>query len=239
MQADSVVMKAAAVMRSAAVAGGATPVLETEAWQAVSADPITVTKPTGTVSGDFLLAFVSADGSGNTFNFDNNASGFIWSTLAGFPSDMTLDGQSVALASRTAGASEPASYEFGTTAADTNGGIIRISGSSGIDVIGTITVNNSANACPATATCSGVTTTVPNCLLIGVVWTDTGATIITFTSPDLTMVESHIPTDIFNPLGVAQGEQVSAGATGDKDFTVGDISQNTAWTTVLIAIKPI
>lgn len=74
---------------------------------AAAATSTTVTKPTGVVSGDFLLAIVTHDGTADTIT----ASG--WTLAAPYVSGSDING---ALYYKVAGGSEPANYTFSTIA---------------------------------------------------------------------------------------------------------------------------
>jgi hypothetical protein len=136
------------------------------AWSTGSST-LTLTKPSGTVDGDFLIAIVAgADASGGTPTVSAVPSGwtqeeFVQNTSA---ADVTLYAYS------KVASSEGASWNWtvGTSSDYNAGGVYRISGASTVDVTNNGTANNNQN--PSYAT--GVTPQANSLLIIGMAATD-------------------------------------------------------------------
>lgn len=79
--------------------------------KATSANSVTVTKPAGTISTDFLIAYLHVDGTGRTINTPSG-----WTKLY----DLTSNYHQVAVFHKVAGGSEPANYSFTTTGSTAN-----------------------------------------------------------------------------------------------------------------------
>jgi type II secretory pathway pseudopilin PulG len=143
---------------------------------------IVIPKPSGTAQGDLLIAAVATDGSSTPF------------TVSGWtPIDCTAYGTDVTLGTwrKTAGASEPASYNFSWTGGQkAYGWIMRFTG---YDATSPSPINTSAafnQSGSSSPTSPPVTTTVPNCLILRLgAFDDSG---ITVGSPGL-LSPLHIP----------------------------------------------
>jgi type II secretory pathway pseudopilin PulG len=129
---------------------------------------IVIPKPSGTVQNDLLIAAVATDESSTPFT----ASG--WT-----PIDCTAYGTAVTLGTwrKTAGASEPASYNFSWTGGQqAYGWMMRFSGHNSTNPINGTPAT--ANQTSATPTSPAVTTTVPNCLILRLgAFDDSGITV--------------------------------------------------------------
>jgi hypothetical protein len=117
---------------------------------------IVIPKPSGTVQNDLLIAAVAIDESPTSLT----ASG--WTQI-----DCTAYGTAVTLGTwrKTAGASEPASYNFSWTGGQkAYGWIMRFTGHNAANPINGTPAT--ANQTSMTPTSPAVTTTVPNCLIL-------------------------------------------------------------------------
>lgn len=196
-----------------------TAVLETEAHTAtgVASTSVTVTKPSGTVSGDYLLAFIWVESSPTV----TPPSGW---NLELSQNETTHGSGTGYVYSKTAGGSEPADYTWSWTGdSKSNGIVIRISGQDAVTPLNTIT-RDDAKPASTTQTSPTVTTTVDDCLIIRTLQ-QTRISCSPATPPG-----SHTerwdftgPTDFDDTFGAgATIVQASAGATGTADWTISD-----------------
>lgn len=178
-----------------------------------SSTSATCNKPTGTASGDVLVALVSSAGSaaaitGWTSQVSANFSSFYFETLL----------------TKVAGGSEPSSYSVSAGPVVESFIILRVTDADTSAVIdGTPTSASSG-------VCGSITTTVPDSLLVmGSVATGT-------ISPDASMSEAVEtgPGGTYSLYGNAATEaRASAGATGSRTQTSG----GTVVASVMVAIK--
>jgi hypothetical protein len=176
------------------------------------ANPITVTKPTGTVSGDTLLAFVLID---------------TWGGLASAPSGWTLDpnnaypitcgSTAVRVYRRIAGGSEPGSYAW-TLNGGTMGMVIIqcFSGRDGTNPWDASLGQNNASG-PGNTVAPSISPANTNCDLAGFFFKQNGAN--PSHSPPTGMTESH-DTGVLTIGASACYEVLTAsGATGTRTAT--------------------
>jgi hypothetical protein len=188
---------------------------------------VTVNKPTGTVEGDLLIAFIAKD--------DDDA-------ITGVPTGWTLIvGQAAQYQARfncyykIATASEPDSYTWRGDREQYVGVILRYTGHDPTNPI-----NAYASASSSTANNSpvapSVTTTVDGCLIIQAFGADDDDTPYTVPSP-LTQRWNEISNTGNGTCGTAGGEwvQTSAGNTGTATFTMNAPEE---WAAITIAIAP-
>lgn len=198
---------------------------------------LTITKPTGVVSGDLLIVNIAQRSSTAAI------SGSGWTVI----DQKTFDGgtTSGAVLYKVAGGSEPANYSFslGAGANNNTGTIVAFSGvdvgSGPFDVApGTLSVSG-ANGNTATAT--GLTTVSANAgvLMVAMINDNQGLSNWSTTSPG-TLTELY--ENQYNPTGAndlttggAFALKASAGATGNGTVTIG---ANSRWAAMLLALKP-
>ena len=184
----------------------------------------TVTKPTGTVAGDVLVAAIAFNGTPGTITPPTG-----WVSIA------TALGQANPKAYGwylVAGGSEPASYTWTTTGSITSGcGISRYSGvdtTTPIDVTGVGTDGVAATS----ASLTGVTTATNNAMVIAAMGVNSSTTVITEVSAvvverwEVGGKESEHDSDIF----------ATAGATGTIDYT---FAASRAWAGWVAALRPV
>lgn len=179
---------------------------------------VTVNKPTGTAAGDILVFIVGRDWATENVT----APDFSWTK--NYSSSMTSpDGEGFAVFTKTAGASEPASYTF-TSTSQTNTAAILVAyradlSTVGINVLGALTTNTSNNVSPITVTAAGVTTTVPNTRLLWFAGANPNASgiISGFTAPSGMTERAETSAVVgWSRVVLADQEIAAAGATGDK-----------------------
>lgn len=199
---------------------------------------LTITKPTGVVSGDVMIVNIGQRNNGTTAP-----------TLSGWTaiSSGAIDGGTTmgALLYKVAGGSEPASYIFtlGSGANNNEGTIIAfsgvdVSGPTPFDVApGSLSVSG-ANGTTATAT--GITTATANAAVIMFAQSDDNQTMGTWTTTSPGSL-TELYEDQYNPsgandltVGAAWAIKATAGATGNGTMTLGG---SIRWGTMLIALK--
>jgi hypothetical protein len=217
------------IMPSEKAAAGVTLRATTQTAGGGGASSITLTKPTGTVQGDVMIAVVGL--SGNNTITDPGGWTTISNTLGG--------GTNARLASfyKVAGASEPATYVF-TISTNTRiaGGMLTYYG---VDTTNVLDVTGSSNNGTSTSvTATSVTTTRNGSKLVGV-FSSEDDTANTYTPP--TGMDERIDVVsgnelIFNDVAieVADKIQIPAQATGDKTATV---SSSAIWNAHLFALN--
>jgi hypothetical protein len=203
---------------------------------------ITVSKPSGTASGDLLIGVVVTDGNAGTFTPPSS-----WTLINAGTADPGGIADQVTLGAwyKIAGGSEPASYQWTWTNSEAvYAFIIRITGhnsSNPINVWGVAT--GSSTGTSITITCPTVTTTVNDTLVLRIFGADramllgsypTGHTGITFGS------SSGDNTTMYQCTGgAAYKTQATAGATGTAAFTATpNVSATEEWRALTIAIAP-
>jgi hypothetical protein len=183
------------------------------AHNSVNSTPITITKPTGTVDGDVMIAIVSVSGAAHT---PSTPSG--WTVL-----DTETTGPSVQTYWKIA-SSEGANYSFTFTSGQSASGIIiSYSGADGTTPIHKHSAINRATS-TTTVTALSVTPTVDNCMLLFV--GGVNATAATFSSLGSYTQQDHFGTfsvtvfvaDLFQASHAASGNATAtASASGTTD----------------------
>jgi hypothetical protein len=194
---------------------------------AQSQGSLTITKPTGTVQDDVMVANIYVVGTNPTITAPSG-----WTLILS-----TLDGTTARLSTyyKVAGASEPASYQWTFSGASmTEGGIITFYGvitTSPIDVY-----DGQANAASTSYTAPSVTTTVGNAMLVAAFGAKAGGSSNTVTPP-AGMTECYDVGQNNNGPSCTEAAtvaQTSAGASGTKVAT-GQSGTNIGH---LVALKP-
>ncbi len=210
----------------------AVPVVQSQSADTVvstNGDNIVITKPSGVVSGDLMLMFLSTDG--NTVL--NTLSGW---TVVEETTTSAGDKCTLTILSKVAGGSEPADYTFTGGGNQTRAGIIfRIDGQHATfkDVSG---IDNTGNS--NTPTAPTVTTTVANCLVLCSYAQDDDSAPNTHpgSTTELADFDSGGGASPASTLGVASYTQVSAGATGTRAWSDAN---NVQWIGCQVAIAPV
>jgi hypothetical protein len=176
-----------------------------------SANNLTVTKPTGTVSGDILLAFwTNAGSSGSTITWP---SGFAEEANANLASPDTT---TIRCASKVAGGSEPADYNIASSTNDACcAAIVAISGrDTGAAITPSVTQNTGTFSTPITVTLNGVTAANGDDLIWMAAPSLTGTNPGTYTAPASFTECVDVAHTQYASMGIAYRDNVSAGATG-------------------------
>lgn len=114
----------------------------------------------------------------------------------------------------------------------------------GVDILNPINATaGTANAANATATCSSVTTTVPECLIVHAIANDRDLTAAntfgTITNANLTNLTEHVDGSTNaqdgGALGVFSGRKATAGSTGSTTI----VQTNEEYAQITIAIAPL
>jgi cellulose synthase/poly-beta-1,6-N-acetylglucosamine synthase-like glycosyltransferase len=190
---------------------------------------VTVTKPTGTVEDDLLIAIMSHDSGFGTLGAPSG-----WTPI--FDTLVSSFGCTFRAWYLIAGASEPAFYTFTSTDSDQLiAGIMRFSGH---DLNDPIDVSNTSTGTSNAPTAPSVTTTVDDALVLRVFGTD----------DDYIFVDGGYPsghTGIFvrgsggfsdeTSIGAAYMTQASQGSTGSAAFSM---TWPEDWAAATIAIAP-
>jgi Bacterial Ig-like domain len=211
-----------------ASSGGSTGITRETVSTAVTttaAASITITKPTGTVAGDVLVACLALNGS-------QVAAGGVpagWSPIA---SNVAIANPHVFGYYRVAGSAEPADYRWTLSASVTSGaGIARYSGVSASTPLDGA-ASSASGAAASTATVPGVTTATAGAMLVGCMAMNSSSTTNTITSP-AGMTEAW---DIGGKRHeLADGVQATAGASGAKSWTFSAAREWAGW---LAALRP-
>ena len=187
---------------------------------------VTVTKPTGTTTGELLVAFHSTDGK---------------ETLTG-PSGWTAVDAVIQMGSSTssrvyykvATAAEPANYNFTSgTSEEHVVAIVRITGFNSTNPIhgfGTAKANTIAPESP------DVTTTLCETLVLRMMGIDTDAVIVDNGYPVGStglFVRKSSANSGATSLGVAYSTATSTGAVGAAIWTIAGVNKTTSWTVVV------
>lgn len=201
-------------------------VLESSASDNANATTVTVAKPSGTASGDLLVAIWGIRASKSSANL----------TLpSGFSETVIEGGQNPTLqiSYKVAGGSEPANYTF-TSNTSANQGCI-LARFSGVDTSSPSDATGSANTGSGqTATASGVTTGTNGAVLIaGYVLNLTGSSYSIDTTSSMTQIQEIEGTVMLDGFYLAQA---TAGASGDKTASIESAGAN--WAACLWAVKP-
>jgi hypothetical protein len=182
----------------------------------------TVTKPSGTASGDVLIAAIAFNGSPGTLTLPSG-----WVQIA---ASIAITNPKVYGWYLIAGGSEPADYTWTSTTTITSGcGISRYSGvdtSTVLDAAGVAT----SGAIAAGGSLTGVTTVTNNAMVIAAMGVNSGSTIITEASTvvverwEAAGKHCEHDSDIF----------VTAGATGTIDYTFSASREWAGWVAALL-----
>ncbi len=176
---------------------------------------LVIAKPTGTIQGDLMIAFMCCSGGGGpTWTGDTSWSELIDQTAA----------PSIRVASLVAGASEGASYTFTCSNSRVLSGIIVTYRAAAYDTIGTINTSN-----PIVA--PQITAAVSNSVLLGF-FADTGSSATFSTPSNMLVVDSDSDANLSSWALFSQS--VGAGATGTKTST----SSSGTGGGLLLSIKP-
>lgn len=185
--------------------------------QASSNGQLIINKPTGTVEGDLMIAFMASSQGGG---------GVTWTGDTGWTEIAERGAQpSARIAYKVAGPSEGASYTFTPSASANNSGAILTYRNAAYDAIGLF----ASGANPLVPT--GPTAAANNSVLIGFAARNNPSATITSTMT----TQRAIDNDGSAPSWYIGDEEVSAGATGTRSFTVGTTSNVSA---ILLTIKP-
>lgn len=189
-----------------------------ETQNSSSGTTVVVNKPTGTLDGHLMIAFMgSASSSNSTWTGDTG-----WTEI--------LD-QGVSPNLRIAykiAASEPTTYTFTTTVSNPLYGCILTYANASYDAIGTITTG--ANP----LVISAVTASVTNCMLLGVGMRNLASLTIT---PPGSMTTRITNNDASGPsLCIAEEQLTSSGSSGTRTFSGFSNTNNVGG--VLLTIKP-
>lgn len=190
---------------------------------------VTVTKPTGLVEGDFLIAFIASATGGTSNPAHSGPSG--WTSIQSrTPNNGTVYSAWAVKATSTQTAATDFSWTSGGDNAETAGAILRITGDNGFDSVATNIVSASATASGTSLSGTGVTTKAINSLILisGGAETISGLGIdfsdyaVVNNNPTWT-IEYDIDTGgggIRGHLGVAQATYTPKQATGNFSFSV-------------------
>lgn len=190
----------------------------------VFGDTLTITKPSGTVSGDVLVAVV-----GNQAGDDaiTGPSGWTEVQQARAAENSIIWRHSVWYL--VAGGSEPADYGWSSISTHWGGGIVRFSGVDNGTVEDATATNNSGASTSPTGT--GLTTVTDGAMLVYCpTWRDAAAVL----TPPTGMTEQY---EVNSRIGVSEAteEIATAQATGSRTGTL-DASQS--WYVTMMALKP-
>lgn len=203
-------------------------------------------KPSGTVQGDFQLAFMAADATGSNLSISGGAT---WAQVGSYQNITNGDTCSFSLYAQIAGAAEPANYTVTKDGGGTQNSVCLILSYSGVDVSGTIanaiaaqlaTNPNSVSppSSPVSIDASAITTTDDNQTVVwfGLVDWNVGTT-AAFTDPSSTTRRAvQTPNDFSNALAV-DFVKASAGSTGTVSGTGTKAGQSGNFGAWLIALK--
>lgn len=204
---------------------------------ATTGTSLTVSKPSGTVSGDVLITAIAVRPSTATITAPAG-----W-TLIRTVTQTSESGSTNRLSTyyKAAGGSEPASYAWGFSSS-VGGVVAGVLSFSGVSNTSPIDVSSSSTTTTLTSSASSVTTTVANSMIISVHETPSSLQY----SPPAGMTEvvdrsSLTPADLLGiMLGMNYGTKSAVGVTGSKTATAspslgGDTDNGTAQ---LIALRP-
>ena len=188
-----------------------------------STNSLSITKPSGTASGDLLLLNFACDSDSLTITPPSGFSAHIELSGAGYHHKVY---------SKVAGGSEPASYAVGLSGTEYCYG--QMAAYSGIDTGDPFCATPSivAGSSSDSITATGITTDAANAILVlcgfsqygGTNWSATG---FTFREPE--------SADVY--MGLGDAVQASAGASGDKVVTVTSSSSGPK-SIALLALNP-
>jgi hypothetical protein len=176
---------------------------------------LTITKPTGTASGDILVFVICNDS--NTTPAPSWPTGFV--EITGSPQHSTADGMYFSAAIKVAGGSEPANYTV-TVATAHIGAIVALSAcnNTGVPYRSSVGVNSSANASPWSAVSAAFgSVTALVCDFVFLMGSDvTAAAAVVGTAPSgfTKRADLNDSGPGFLNIMVATQDSVASGATG-------------------------
>lgn len=203
------------------------PVLESFSVATVDvAQLLQVTKPSGVVIGNTLLAILATDGSGESLQ----APGAEWVRgSANVSNTMTLR-----YFWKTATQADVDATDYTFTWGSDEGAVLGMARLSGCDTSGVVVdIMGVATGSSTTPTCPSVTTTVDDCLILRMFGADDDD-ITTDTGYPGGTTGVYVRESLTSSSGLAHEPQVSAGATGTAAFTM-DATE--AWAAFTIAIR--
>jgi len=203
-----------------------TPVYESYQYAKGDSTGCTVTKPSGTSSGDLLVAMVASD-DGRTHSSDSSEFTVIQQDIHGSSASLSVWYQ-------VAGGSEPSNYSWTfSAAADYVCAIARVTGAAGSP----LDVSGKDEAESSTATAPSVTTNQDNSLVFVAISQDTAGvqSVSSWPSVDTQILEEQQDTSAGVLAAFGVFEQASAGATAAKAFSM---SSSDNWVSVTAAFKP-
>lgn len=200
---------------------------------------ITVDKPTGTASGDLLVACVMINGSAQP---DNMSGGATWNALAQHFAGSPASGYTRVFW-KIAGGSEPSTYTVGTT--DSNGektvAVLRYSlaASAALNIDGTKGELTTTEADPTIAAPT-ITTTVNGCMLINMSCLSMAAGVA---GCDISAPSGYTRRAIIHSnnrawLAVSDAIQSTAGATGTVNAASDTGAGTAGWLARMAAFEP-
>jgi hypothetical protein len=197
----------------------------------------TITAPSGIANGDILLAVLSVgDGTALPSLAVTGPAG--WTEISGSPlAQARADPYTVSLrAYWKIASSESGSYAFTHTSADTVGYIVALTGGHGTTPLSPTPTNNVSDqaANGQTTTYTGLTTPADGSYLLAAetIWDAAGTTAIAGTTPTFTnRVRS-------GGTYMSDGVLTTAGATGNKTRTNGNVGVGLPWLAYLICVQP-
>lgn len=208
---------------------GATPTVHSSTSGTVASGNLTLTKPTGTTTGDLLVMTASADldASENvTYTIPSD-----WTQLlANTRSDAASAGNNLQVWYKQAGSSEPSDYTITPDHSNRIGGsITRITGH---DTANPIDVQAVTASLTGEASAPSVTTTVANTQLLRIATWDQSRSLVT--NPIGHTQAYSVDVSGHDNWGVYK-EQATAGATGTAQW---DLSGSSPYVGFTVAIKP-
>ncbi len=225
--------------KTASAASHTAPVFRAASSAAVVAGTVTITKPSGTVDNDYMVALLSADGGSRTITAPTG-----WTSL-GVVQKATGDGQTARVFGKKA-SSEGASYDFTFDGGAGGGTIVSYSG---VDTTTAIDVASSTNSgvgstSPTTVTGTGVTTATDHAMVLWLAAADQGA--------NHPISAAYAPPSGFTErvdyggggemdwttISVAEKEFAATGATGDQSGTFTSSASSHGWIAFLVALRP-
>lgn len=203
--------------------------IQASATASLSTSPITVAKPTGTVDGNLLILAVSGDLAASEDITYTPPAGWT-QLLANTRSHATNAGTNLQIWYKTA-SSEPADYAITLSAANLTGAaILRIDGHDTADAFDVSSITGFDDATEPKI--PSITTTVANCLAIGITAWDQSKTLTTI--PAGWTAQYHIDVSGLDQHSIYK-TQATAGATGVAQY---DVSAAAPYVSAVIAVQP-
>ena len=194
--------------------GGPNPITFVAAAQgSTSTTSLVINKPTGTLQNDLMVVFIYTG---------NGAS---WTQPTGWTE--VADTGSIAVAYKTAGASEGSSYTFTASKSGTNAGVIVTYRNAAYDVVGTVTTSTSSPLSIPAITLSANASTV-------LAYVAASSTSSSWSTPTGFSSLSAMTTPV--SFGTFGKDNVSSGSTGTVSTT--RTGQGIGQAAVLVGIKP-